>query len=278
MVSDGVWIVPCKTRATMSFSFGGRDYVLQPSEWLVGRVSTNTQECLAWPVALPPSGDGIGWQLGTPFLRSVYSVFQCVRVARLDLTLLLTSPCPSSNSMGIDTVQEPLIGFLPLGDATSLVETPANVSSLLDAAPFFTTVLPNVLLPTPTFATPAYLFNTSAWHPTVTSNGVTQTKTHLPTRIAGLGSPTGYTALPLGQGASVATLPAGFSGLPTAKPVNSSVINELQSARESIASVASVTWGAGLAMSDAVPALRLDAHAASAFVVGVAIVALDLAF
>lgn len=76
MVSDGVWIVPCKTRATMSFSFGGRDYVLQPSEWLIGRVSTNTQECLAWPVALPPSGDGIGWQLGTPFLRSVYSVFQ----------------------------------------------------------------------------------------------------------------------------------------------------------------------------------------------------------
>lgn len=78
MVSDGVWIAPCNTRQTMTFSFGGRDYVLQPSEWLMGRVSTNTYECLAWPVALAPSGDGIGWQLGTPFLRSVYSVFKCV--------------------------------------------------------------------------------------------------------------------------------------------------------------------------------------------------------
>lgn len=73
MVSDGLWLVPCSTRATLTFAFGGRDYVLQPSEWLIGRVSTNQQECLAWPVGVAPSGDGIGWQLGTPFLRTVRS-------------------------------------------------------------------------------------------------------------------------------------------------------------------------------------------------------------
>lgn len=155
--------------------------------------------------------------------------------------------------MGIDGIQAPLVGFLPLHNATSLAETPANVSSLLDSTAFITTVLPNVLLPTPTYYTPPYIFNTSAWYTTTTSAGATQTITTLPTATDGLGAAANYTALPLAPGASVTTLPPGFSGLPTAGPVDSSVIDQLQSARESIASVASVTWGAGLA-SDTGPA------------------------
>jgi len=74
MVADGRWIAPCNSAQTMSFSFGwvdlcsflrrvvsdlfflesrrGRDYVLQPSDWLMGRVSSVPSECFAWPVAL----------------------------------------------------------------------------------------------------------------------------------------------------------------------------------------------------------------------------------
>lgn len=142
--------------------------------------------------------------------------------------------------MGIEGVQEPLIGFYPLHASSTLNETSANTSSILDESPYMTTTLPNNLLPTPTFYTPPYIFNTSAWTTTTAS----QTFTNLPTRTEGLGG-SSYAALPLAQGASVTTLAPGSSALPTTGPVNSSVVQDLQSARESIASVASVTWGAG---------------------------------
>lgn len=53
-------------------------FVLQPSDYLIGATAGNPDLCLCWPRASPPSADGIDWQLGTPFLRTVYSVWRCV--------------------------------------------------------------------------------------------------------------------------------------------------------------------------------------------------------
>ncbi len=126
-VSDGQWAVPCDTQMTMTFAFAtdskgtpGRVISLQPSEWMIGQVVGSTM-CLAWPVVAPPSADGIDWQLGTPFFRKVYSVF----------------------SYGINGVQAPLVGFLPLpspnqvgnGTATATATATSTSSS---ADPIFT--------------------------------------------------------------------------------------------------------------------------------------------
>lgn len=159
-VNTGQWAVPCATRATLSFSFGGRYVVLQPSDWMYAAVAGSSM-CLAWPVASPDQGDGIDWTLGTPFLRNIYSIF----------------------SYGINGVLAPSVGFLPLptnatqsqnlenGNATSSVSaamatngnasnptptaiTPASLTATIQ------TTLPNLLLAGPDFATPTYLFAT----------------------------------------------------------------------------------------------------------------------
>ena len=72
------------------------NYTLRPTDYFIGRVSENSDLCLTWPVALPPDSDGVDWQmgnffiflvidrstlifsnvLGTPFLRTVYSIFR----------------------------------------------------------------------------------------------------------------------------------------------------------------------------------------------------------
>ena len=173
--SEGQWAVPCDTDMTLGFSFGGRYVQLQPSDWIYAQI-TGTSFCLAWPIAVQSAGDGIDWQLGTPFLRNVYSVF----------------------SYGVDGVQAPLIGFLPLASnsssgygfsststptssqtsPTSQLSTSSSTSSNITSTspapspygPTPTTVipntptstinalLPNVVLPDPTFQTPSYLF------------------------------------------------------------------------------------------------------------------------
>jgi hypothetical protein len=171
-VADGRWAVPCDTRQTMTFAFGadgGRVIELQPSEWMYARVSGSSM-CLAWPVVSPPNSDA-DWQLGTPFLRKVYTVF----------------------GYGISGVQSPVVGFLPLPNGERLgsaarnstngtvttsaatkaptdptpttVQTLSEVESLLTAV--IPTVLPNVLLPNPSYTTAGYNFNASAGIPAV---------------------------------------------------------------------------------------------------------------
>ncbi|KAF9223433.1 acid protease [Gyrodon lividus] len=138
---SGQWVIPCDSSATMSFSFGdGKSFFLQPTDYIIGPTEGNPDLCLSWPKASPPSSDGIDWQLGTPFLRTVYSVW----------------------SYGIDSKQPPMIGLYPLSNSSGPVESPAFVSSFFSAASAtVATMLPNYILPTPTFTTPPYAFNTS---------------------------------------------------------------------------------------------------------------------
>lgn len=69
---------------------------MQPSDFLIGPLSSDPNFCLSWPRASPPSSDGLDWQLGTfdimimhlhsfltplkgqVFMRTVYSVFRFV--------------------------------------------------------------------------------------------------------------------------------------------------------------------------------------------------------
>ncbi|KAI0833486.1 acid protease [Trametes gibbosa] len=139
LVDDGAgqWVVPCDTEETMAFNFGGRDFVLQPTDYLIGPASGNPNLCLSWPRASPPSTDGIDWQLGSPFLRTVF---------------------------GIDTKEPPMVGFYPLANTTAPVtpESAASVASFLASySATVATTLPNFLLPTPSPTVPAYTFNTS---------------------------------------------------------------------------------------------------------------------
>ncbi|KAI0661740.1 acid protease [Cubamyces menziesii] len=138
----GQWVVPCDAEVLIAFNFGGREFVLQPTDYLIGPASGNPNLCLSWPQAAPPSSDGIDWQLGSPFLRTVYSIF----------------------SFGINTKEPPMVGLYPLANSTtSATPEPISVVSEFFASYSATvgTTLPNFLLPTPTFSTPTYAFNTS---------------------------------------------------------------------------------------------------------------------
>ncbi|WVR09578.1 hypothetical protein IAU60_006648 [Kwoniella sp. DSM 27419] len=161
-VSEGRWAVPCSTQMTIGFSFGGRHIQLQPSDWMYASVAQSSF-CLAWPIVAPASGDGIDWQLGTPFLKRMYSVF----------------------SYGINGNQPPLVGFLPLesgpiagtNHSTTVSTTQSSDSSAprtiesLSLSLTIDTVLPNALLPDPTYPTPTYIFSAT---PSVLQPGVTQ--------------------------------------------------------------------------------------------------------
>lgn len=135
MVSAGQWAVPCDTKINLGFSFGqgGRTIEIPPKDWIYAAVPESSM-CLAWPVAVQSTGDGMDWQLGTPFLRNTYTVF----------------------SYGIDGTQAPQIGFLPLIDKSNGTQpvSAANPSQTVQ------TKLPHVLLPAPNFPTPSYAFST----------------------------------------------------------------------------------------------------------------------
>ncbi|KAI8980194.1 acid protease [Trametes punicea] len=136
----GQWAVPCDIGETISFNFGGADFVLQPTDYLIGPASGNPNMCLSWPRALPPSSDGLDWQLGVPFLRTVYSIY----------------------SFGINTKEPPMIGFYPLANGSAPVEPTSAVSAFFASySATVATTLPNFPLATPSFSTPAYTFNAS---------------------------------------------------------------------------------------------------------------------
>ncbi|PPQ69082.1 hypothetical protein CVT26_003557 [Gymnopilus dilepis] len=160
---NGIWAIPCDTATSMSFTFGGRNYTLLPGDYIIGEAAGNPNLCLSWPMALPPSSDGIDWQMGAAFLRTVYSIF----------------------SFGIDGKEPPLIGLYPVSQSqpndttsahsastsgtattttsTSTSQTPADaISSFISAnSETISTTLPNFVLSTPTFTTPPYALNTS---------------------------------------------------------------------------------------------------------------------
>lgn len=55
-----------------------RNFTIQPHDYIFARVLDPPNMCLAWPRATAPSEDGVDWQFGTPFLRTVYSIFRWV--------------------------------------------------------------------------------------------------------------------------------------------------------------------------------------------------------
>ncbi|WVQ94868.1 hypothetical protein IAU59_001952 [Kwoniella sp. CBS 9459] len=189
-VSEGRWAVPCNTKMTIGFSFGGRYIQLQPSDWIYAQI-TSSSFCLAWPIVAPSTGDGIDWQLGTPFLKKVYSVF----------------------SYGINGGQPPLVGFLPLEDtpssssasasssesgststaAVTATSTPALETSspakpttieALSVTTTIATALPNAVLPDPSYPTPTYVFSIDS---DADSDGLAH-----PTQFLGLANSSAY--------------------------------------------------------------------------------------
>jgi len=142
-VGSGQWAVPCETTVPLSFTFGTTAFYMLPTDYLRGPASGNPSLCLSWPMALPPNSDGVDWQMGAAFLRTVYSVF----------------------SYGIDGKEPPLIGLYPLRNYTNITDhtqSPADINSYLSAySATIPTTLPNYLLPTPSFSAPPYTFNTS---------------------------------------------------------------------------------------------------------------------
>ncbi|CEL55480.1 Aspartic protease OS=Phaffia rhodozyma GN=pr1 PE=1 SV=1 [Rhizoctonia solani AG-1 IB] len=137
LVGDGQYAVPCDTTLGMRFTFGSRNYTLQPHDYIFARVLDPPNMCLAWPLATAPSEDGIDWQFGTPFLRTVYSIF----------------------SYGIDTKEPPKIGLYSVSPDV-VVDTEETISQSLSVeSATFATTLPNYVLPTPTYTTPPYLFS-----------------------------------------------------------------------------------------------------------------------
>jgi hypothetical protein len=91
-------------------------------------------------------------------------------------------------SFGINTKEPPIIGFYHLRNATELAnlttsQTPEYISSYLASiSATYPTTLPNVILPTPSYTTPAYTLNTSVSAPVgavLTSGLATSTYTPL---------------------------------------------------------------------------------------------------
>ncbi|TCD61595.1 hypothetical protein EIP91_008181 [Steccherinum ochraceum] len=140
LVSDGQWAVPCDANETIAFQFGGTTFALEPTDYLIGPIDSNPDLCLSWPRATAPSSDGVDWQLGSAFMRTVYSIF----------------------SLGIDTKEPPMIGLYPLNNATAPAQPFDEVLSFFStASETIATTLPNFPIPTPSFTTPLYAFNTS---------------------------------------------------------------------------------------------------------------------
>ncbi|KAH0585392.1 hypothetical protein H2248_008632 [Termitomyces sp. 'cryptogamus'] len=172
--ATGQWAVPCDTVEPLLFTFGTQNYTLQPSDYIIGPASGNPNLCLSWPHGSPPSADGIDWQIGTAFLRTVYSIF----------------------SYGINSKEPPLIGLYPLHNTTDSQETPDSLSSVFSSlSATIATTLPNFLLPTPTYTTPPYAFNTSVSHlPNGIATSGLATSTYRP--IIGTRSSVNVTVLP----------------------------------------------------------------------------------
>jgi len=172
LVGDGQWAVPCDTVVSISFTFGSQNYTLQPSDYLIGPAVGNPNLCLSWPRALPPSSDGIDWQLGTPFLRTVYSIF----------------------SYGINTKEPPMLGLYPLQNTINSLETQDSISSFFSSiSAAVATTLPNFPLSTPSFTTPSYALNSSISAPT---GGIVSTALATSTYSAIFGKNTNLSAIP----------------------------------------------------------------------------------
>lgn len=164
-------------------SSSGKRFTLTPKDYIIGEAVGNDGICLAWPVATPPSPDGIDWALGAPFLRTVYAVLSYGIEGKEPPLIGLYSI--ANNTVAAD---KPLVNMKNISStsssststtssvsstSTSVSPTPvrADATTSEGALPLIPTTLPNTLLPTPTFTPPPYLFDTTKPKPSPTTSG-----------------------------------------------------------------------------------------------------------
>lgn len=70
-VGSGYYTVPCSSIPTVSFTFGGRAFSVDPSLFNLGKVSTTSKDCVGAIVA----ADFGFWIVGDVFLQNVYTAF-----------------------------------------------------------------------------------------------------------------------------------------------------------------------------------------------------------
>ncbi|SPO26279.1 related to MKC7 - aspartyl protease of the periplasmic space [Ustilago trichophora] len=189
-VGGGRFVVPCDTTERMYFSFGGRNLTLLPSDYIIGPDAQQPFLCFAWPSAAPPDTTGVSWILGTPFLRTVYSLF----------------------SIGINTKESPKIGFFPLRQPASATESSIvfapqptqSLSSFLNSqATTIDSWIPNQLVTLTSAQSRPYFFANATTTPSL---GVVPTK---------VGAPESYSAiLTRGMGGQIPAIASSSSPQP----------------------------------------------------------------
>lgn len=70
-----IYRVPCDTNATITFTFGGKDYPMLPEAWMMGPDYPD-EECIANIRLIPDEDATVDVGLGYPFLSSVYTAFK----------------------------------------------------------------------------------------------------------------------------------------------------------------------------------------------------------
>ncbi|KAJ7617732.1 aspartic peptidase domain-containing protein [Roridomyces roridus] len=70
--TSGMFTFPCNSSLNMSISFGGRHWPINDANLNLGPTDIDATICLSNIF----SGDGVGWTLGLPFLKNVYTVFR----------------------------------------------------------------------------------------------------------------------------------------------------------------------------------------------------------
>ena len=125
-------------------------------------------------MAVPPSSDGIDWQMGSFFssykidFLANFILFQVLHSSAPYILFsgklhLLQGPTKTHTflSFGINGKEPPLIGLYPL-NTTNSTQSAGDVASFLSAnSVTLATTLPNYILSTPTYTTPPFSLNTS---------------------------------------------------------------------------------------------------------------------
>ncbi|KAJ6535773.1 aspartic peptidase domain-containing protein, partial [Mycena capillaripes] len=74
---QGKYQFPCKTNVTISVSFGGKVWPIDPIDINLGPVENGSSQCIgAMEVWSPYTAPGPNWNFGRAFLKNVYSVFR----------------------------------------------------------------------------------------------------------------------------------------------------------------------------------------------------------
>ena len=71
-VGAGYYSFPCSSVPTVSFTFGGKAFNISPSLFNLGKVSSNSDQCVG---AIVGSTGFSFWVVGDVFLQNVYTTF-----------------------------------------------------------------------------------------------------------------------------------------------------------------------------------------------------------